>query len=249
MNRIGPWLSGVATGVWLLSSGGNAKADVRFEMGARLAYGVPFGAAAATQPGEPESTERLRRILVGEIPLWLDVGARLNEQFFVGAYYQYGFGILPGEVARNCDQISSEADAAGGTSTCNGHDMRLGAEFLYHLLPKGDVDPWAGLGVGYEWIGQSVGADVQGQSFDASETAHGFEFLNLQAGFDIPATENVGIGPFLALTLAEYAHVSESCSSNIGFCEDAGLGNAHADINGKALHEWLIIGMRGTLRL
>ena len=81
-----------------------------------------------------------------------------------------------------------------------------------------------------------------------SVAAHGFEFVNLQAGFDIPATETVGIGPFLMLTLAQYSNVSVSCSGTV--CDQAGFtGDTQQEIKGKALHEWVLFGVRGTFRL
>jgi hypothetical protein len=248
MKRISPWVLGVLAGGWLIFSGENAHAQAQFELGARLGYGLPFGALDATPPGGSDSSERMRRLLVGQVPLWLDVGVRLQQQFFIGGYVQYGIGILPKSVSDACNTLQSDAAAVGGSSTCKGFDTRLGAEFLYHLMPAGEVDPWLGVGIGYEWAGQSFGFDAQGQSYDVSVSAHGFEFVNLQAGVDIPATETVGIGPFLMLTLAEYSNVSASCSGSV--CTQAGFtSDISQEIKGKALHEWLIFGARGTFRL
>lgn len=150
MKRISPWVLGMSAGGWLFLSAETAHAQVQFEMGARLGYGLPFGALDATPPGGQDSSERMRRLLVGQVPLWLDVGVRLQERFFVGGYVQYGIGILPKDVSDACDTLQTEVEAAGGSSTCKGFDTRLGAEFLYHLMPSGDVDPWLGVGIGYE---------------------------------------------------------------------------------------------------
>ncbi len=248
MKRINPWVAGVLAGAWLFLSGEDAHAQAQFEMGARLGYGFPFGALDATPPGGNPASERMRRLLIGQVPLWLDVGVRLQKQFFIGGYVQYGIGILPKNVSDECNTLQTEVDAAGGTSTCKGFDTRLGAEFLYHLMPTGDVDPWLGVGIGYEWAGESIGFDAQGQSINTTVKAHGFEFLNFQAGFDIPATETVGIGPFLMFTLAQYSNVSVGCTGSV--CTDAGFtSDISQEIKGKALHEWLLFGVRGTFRL
>lgn len=149
----------------------------------------------------------------------------------VGGYIQYGFGIVGGDLGDRCD-------AAG--IDCGAHNVRLGLQAQYHLSPEGQVDPWLGAGIGYEWLTYTA----SGGGVDVSSTGHGFEFLMLQGGADFPVGDGYGIGPFMSFSLGQYASYSTSCDGQCaGFVGDSG------DIKNKALHEWLIIGVRGTFVL
>jgi hypothetical protein len=98
-------------------------------------------------------------------------------------------------------------------------------------MPAGSVDPWLGLGVGYEIFGASL--TTQGRTI--STDTKGFEFLNLQGGADFKVADAVAVGPFLSFSLGQYSSVSS--------------GDASGDITNKAIHEWLTIGVKGTFGL
>jgi hypothetical protein len=238
MMRINPWLSSVLAGGWLLLSGGNAHADTKFEMGARLGYGAPFGKFSDTGG-------KVNDLIVGQIPLWLDVGARLEKRFFVGVYWDYGFGISSSKISDGCKADQAAGASAGVDVSCNTHDMRLGGEFLYHISPLEQFDPWVGVGFGYEWVGLSETESAGDASATLTVGAHGFEFMNLQLGLDISVSENVALGPFAAFTLAEYRKASVSCS---GDCAGTDLTSS-TSLDGKTLHEWLLLGARITYQL
>jgi hypothetical protein len=206
-------------------------------MGARLGYGLPFGNASAGDGHE------VKQLIVGQVPFWLDAGARINQRFFVGAYFHYGFGIESSTVSDLCKADKADAAAADVDVSCNVHETRLGAEFLYHILPMQDLDPWVGIGFGYEWLGLSETADSGEASATQTIGAHGFEFINLQLGLDFSVSENVGLGPFVAFSLAEYRKGTLSCSG------DCSADSISGDIGGKALHEWLLFGARVTFQL
>jgi hypothetical protein len=65
--------------------------------------------------------------------------------------------------------------------------------------------------------------------------ATGWELVNLQAGVDCRLAAGLHLGPFLALTAAEYSSKMATGSSPESF--DGAL----------ALHGWLVIGVRGAL--
>lgn len=154
----------------------------------------------------------------GVVPFWLDLGGRVSPELMVGGFLQLGVG-FPGDLFPGCDQSSVD---------CSITHIRVGAQLHYHLMPFQAVDPWLGAGLGYEWLTLSASNDVQ----DTSITAHGFEFANLQAGVDFKVGANGGIGPFASLSLGQYDRLR--------------IDGDGEDIDEKALHQWLVLGVRGT---
>jgi hypothetical protein len=166
----------------------------------------------------------------GQIPIWLDVGYRPIDALMIGLYLQYGIGILGSELDAVCD-----VDAID----CSASDIRLGLQVHYHISPHEQLDPWIGIGIGYEWL--SIG--VEGMGVEVGADVDGFEFLNLQAGLDIEVAEHFKIGPVLSFSLGQFSNASADCSGTV-MCTL--LDSTGSEINDKALHEWLMIGVRGA---
>jgi outer membrane protein W len=161
------------------------------------------------------SNNSLHDDISGMIPVWIDAGWRANPNVYVGLFFQYGFAFV------NNDQ---NPDCAQSGVSCSAKDLRLGVNVHYHFSPGQSFDPWVGVGAGYEWL--TLDASVGSTSL--SQTAGGFEFGNLQLGGDFAVAPNFGIGPFFAVTLAEYNHLSD------------------ADLGTKSIHGWLMGGVRGV---
>jgi hypothetical protein len=178
--------------------------------------------------------------IAGQVPLWLDVGARIQHHFYVGAYAAYGIGVVGSLIDRQCDQIRTNSQ--GADVSCSAHDWRFGAQFQYHIGQPLAIDPWIGAGVGYEILGWSVHAEQGSQELTLGAGAGGMEFFNLQAGVDFPVSDVVALGPFATFTLGQYDHTDTSCSGNgcTGFVEQ------DQDIDDKSLHNWLLFGVRST---
>jgi len=187
-----------------------------------LGYALPLG---SVQSGDNLSDE-----WSGMLPIWLDAGYLITPNFFVGGYFQYGFAFVSSK--------APQGQGACGQSgvSCSGHDVRLGAELHYHILPRNVFDPWVGAGIGYEWASQSAALSAGGS---ASESVDGFEFFNLQAGGDYKFTPTFGVGPFAALTFAEFSNYSTDLSQ-VGGTSTSGT------FDNKALHFWLIFGARAV---
>lgn len=188
-----------------VSSSGGGFADKKIRLGLRLGYAFALGSA---QEGIKMSDGTS-----GQIPIWLDAGYMVTPNILVGLYGQYGFVQV-----KNCD-------------SCSAHDIRFGIQGQYHLAPEASLDPWLGLGVGYELLGSS--RTIQGM--DVSGTTKGFEFVNLQGGADFKVADAFAVGPFVSFSLGQYSSVSS--------------GDLSADIEGKTLHEWLTLGVKGTFGL
>jgi hypothetical protein len=171
--------------------------------------------------------------IAGQIPLWLDVGYRALPELFVGAYFQYGFGFMGDLFDESCDVDGID---------CSASDVRLGVQVHYHIMPFQSVDPWVGLGLGYEWL--TLGAE--GGGLETSTTARGFEFANFQAGADFLVGPKAAVGPFISFSLGQYSDASFDCSPATA-C--GGFSGIDGDIENKALHEWLVLGVRGDFVL
>jgi outer membrane protein W len=113
-------------------------------------------------------------------------------------------------------------------ASCSAHDLRIGIQGQYHFMPEQSTDPWLGLGFGYESLGLSE--TVGGQSFDAS--INGWELLNLQGGVDFQVIPAFTVGPFLSFSLDQFS--SEKS------------GSQSLDFTTKHIHEWILIGAKGT---
>ena len=226
----------VLLGWWLAPSEARAQEETKVELGVRTGFAIPFGKIAG------DATEDMNEAIAGQIPLWLDLGARIGGRVFVGAYFSYGFGLLGGELSDVCDEAEDAAAAAGASSSCSTTDMRLGAQAHYHFGAPSENHVWLGGGLGYEWwsFGQSI--EAGGQEATLSVTGHGFEFLNVQVGGDFPVTDGFALGPFVAFTFAQFGTAGASCSGNA--CD--GDDSESESIEDKALHEWLFLGVRGV---
>ena len=175
-----------------------------FGLGIRAAWARPSGGLTADQ-GLGDS-------LSWQLPIWLEAGYWFNRNLYAGAYYQYAFGF------NNC--------LAG--ATCTSHGMRFGVEVLYNFAPTALLQPWAGLGFGYETLSRSISGD--------DTTARGFELFNLQAGVDFGLGKGLTIGPF-----ASYQLLGKYTSFTAG-----GLTNDYANTTG---HSWLQVGLKAGFKL
>jgi len=161
----------------------------------------------------------------GILPLWADAGYRLSKRFTVGAYFQYGFLFVPE------DRCSSPP-----LTGCTAHDIRFGAELHFHILPLSAVDPWVGLGIGYE----ASTLTIRNEEQSATRTNGGLEIANLQLGADVHSTFGFDWGPFGSFSVNEYATETQSLPD--GSTKTYSLQEA-------TIHFFLVLGMRAQFDL
>ena len=65
---------------------------------------------------------------------FLDVGARLNDHVFVGAYWD--------------SLLIMDTSCGDSSTTCEVSEHRYGIEAQVHLAPRAVIDPWIGYGIG-----------------------------------------------------------------------------------------------------
>jgi hypothetical protein len=176
-----------------------------FDLGLRLGYAMPFGDAA--------QGATLSDGISGAIPFVLEAGYRFTPNVTAGALFQYA----PIQ-AKNCPT----------GDTCSGSVVRLGIQGLYNFRMPTVLDPWVGVGLGYEWLNLS-------ETGQADASLSGFEFLNLQGGGDYRLAPQFALGPFISFSIARYGSASS--------------GGTSIDIQQTAVHEWLQIGVRGTFSI
>jgi hypothetical protein len=186
----------------------------KFEATIRLGFSLPFGTVTGSVGGSDYfDFTALNELTLYTFSVGADFGVRIAGVVFVGGYFQYAVG------APNSTYGSSSSS-----------DVRLGVEILVHPLGIVAVDPWVGLGAGYEWF------DVSPLSADnayASAQFKGWELLNVQAGVDFALGSAVKLGPYVAFSIGQF----DSFSGNRGTTDSFPLTD-------KTLHEWLTFGVR-----
>jgi hypothetical protein len=195
--------------------------DRGLQLGLRAGFGLPFGKLY-------DADANVRGDIKGIIPIWVDAGYRLSPSVYVGAYGMYGYGLMNTSGTCGLEGVS-----------CSGHDIRAGVNVQYHFLPKTSVDPWAGLGFGYEWLH----TEGSGPGGDVSQTLRGFEIPGLQLGVDFEADTSIKLGPFIGYSVGRFDQGSKNLKTPLGEAwRTTGIANT-------ASHQWLIFGIRGVFNI
>lgn len=186
--------------------------DTAFTFGLGLGYALPWGKF------DSDDGLSVGESVTGQVPLILDAGYRIDH-FVVGMQFQYGLAFRS---ANKCD----------GGADCSTKDLRLGLTLEYRIKPHEPIDPWVGIGVGYEWL--SFSDTVDGRI--RSGGIRGIEMFALRAGLDFQVADQLHAGPFVGFSLGQYS----ASWRNEGGSED---------ISQTALHGWITIGVRGNYEL
>jgi hypothetical protein len=231
--------AGVAAAVACTSFAARADEAERGEhdhglaVGLRVGYGIPFGNA--------QSGTSMDSVQHGMLPIGASAGWRFSPRVYLGAFYQYGVTFPR---SNNCtfptsvpSSLVGTATGQNGQSTCDGRDQRLGLEVQVHVLPHKLVDPWIGLGLGWEFstLDYSTGAAAEASSFQQSGPE-----VNLQLGLDLRFLKAVPFGPYVDLSLAEFGTSS--------YYDANGVGQG-PETFGSSLHGWVTFGLRVQFNL
>jgi opacity protein-like surface antigen len=195
------------------------------EIGARTGYAFSAGHLGAPPNG---TDNNLGDYVGGQLPLWLDVGYRLNADIYLGGFVQYGFGSV------NDDRQNQSRNA---NVDCSASDIRLGVMGRYHLQPIGPALPWVGLGVGYEWGSYSQHQSVLGNT-NSDSSWSGFEIANLQTGADFRIAPRVLVAPFISFSVGQFRNTSATTTFGTT------TTTTEQELEKKSLHEWIFIGAR-----
>jgi hypothetical protein len=154
--------------------------------------------------------------------LGLDIGLKPWDAVYLGAGVVAGIG-------------SAGSDFCGAISPCRARSVRLAPVAIYSFAPGGRVNPWIGVGVGWEWSSVSAGATTISTS--------GPELARVLAGVDFRLSRGFGIGPVLESSLGLFTSASreDRQSDMLG---NTGLVSRDIALDEKRLHGWLTMGLR-----
>jgi hypothetical protein len=157
-----------------------------------------------------------------QLPVQLDGLWRLGPAS-VGVYASWGLGFV-------------SDGACGSGADCSASGIRVGVQGLWAFAPLGAarVVPWGGLGLGWEWAFQ----ERERLGSRTSWRWSGPE-LALQGGAEWPLAGRFGLGPFAQIALGRYGTVAL----------DTSAGSASADLDTRAVHAWIQVGVRGRIDL
>jgi opacity protein-like surface antigen len=195
------------------------------EIGARTGYAFSAGNLGAPPNGTDNS---VGDYVAGQLPIWLDAGYRLNTDLYLGAFFQYGFGVVNDDRQDLCRNANVN---------CSASDKRLGVMGRYHLPPVSRLLPWLGLGIGYEWGSFSLNQSLLGTS-NTDSSWSGFEFANLQVGADYRLSPLFAVAPFISLSIGQFRSISTTTTTG------STSTTTDQDLAKTSLHEWIMLGLR-----
>ena len=198
------------------------------ELGVRTGYAFAAGHTGALS-GNADTN--LSDWMTGQWPIWIDAGFRFNPNFYLGAYFQNGFGFV------NDDQKSWCRNAS---INCSASDTRLGVMGRYHFPASVSLaSPWLGYGLGYEWT--RFNGDIGSTSSATDYAGSGFEFANLQFGLDYEVVHRFLVAPFISVSFDQYRYLSHSARADNGIPITATRSGSPAK---ESIHEWILLGVR-----
>jgi hypothetical protein len=208
------------------------------ELGLRTGYGIPIGRVTR------DATTELNDLISGQVPIGVDLGARVNGHVAFGLYYSYGFGLVGGDLRDTCDLLEASMPGATVDVSCYARSHRVGLQLGYHFFPRHDFDPWIAAGIGHEFLDVTLSSLSDSGSATSTLDADGMELIHVQAGLDYRLGEHFRAGPFLGLTMTTYGSFTRSCHGACGVA-----GSSGGDVQNGAAHTWLFLGLRGVALL
>jgi hypothetical protein len=205
-----------STSVGRAAAEGAATNARPFEIGISSGYSV-IGFGGRLRPADIET--------LWAVPLFVALDYRISKHWSVGGYGEMGF------IDTSADDVEDAEE------TIRGHHYRVGAEAIYHSSPERRVQPWFGLGLGYDALRTTyrsrstyppAGAMDPGTS--SPVRASGFELGHAQLGIDFALVPWLAFGPFFGGSVVSYGH-RRGIEPSDGF------------------NVWSNIGLRATLRL
>lgn len=199
-----------------------------FTSGLRLGFGLPLGKAGQDAFGAERD---LGDLASWRAPIWVDVGYSFGS-LTLGAYVQLGVGGVGDACAADCDWS----------------DIRFGVEGELRLARGAVVDPWLGLGLGYEalsfrTLAATTVPDATGTpstvNVRAAERFLGPEAM-VQGGVDFQVDDALRVGPYAVFSAGQYVTDSYNCTPDSPLCPRG------SSVDGGAFHAWVSFGLRGA---
>ncbi len=210
----------------------------RLEIGLRTGYGIPIGGVTK------DAGMDLNDLISGQIPIVVDLGARIDGHVAFGLYYSYGFGLVGSYLRETCDLLEASMTGATVDVSCYVRSHRVGLQLGYHFTPNRDFDPWIAAGIGHEFLDFTLSSVSGSGSATSTIDADGMELINVQSGLGYRLGEHLRAGPFLGITMTTYGSFTRSCHGACGI-----EGSSGGDVRNGASHAWVFLGLRGVALL
>jgi hypothetical protein len=195
-----------------------------------LRFGLSFPMGDATSA----PLDSLGARYAWQVPIALDVGAKIGPSVFVGGYLLFAFGAEGSDalVESLCDDDDDDLE---NDVNCNTSTLRLGLKAQYHFMPGEKTNVWVGYGAGFESSTQSIRDSQQG--YAEATTVSGITWAELSVGADF-RSKLFGVGPYAELALGRFDHSRTEMNS---------VETAAGDIADPAWHAWFSLGLRMIL--
>jgi hypothetical protein len=193
-------------------------------------FGLSFPLGDAT--GAP--LDSLGARYAWQVPLGLDIGAKVTPNVFIGGYLVYAFGAEGSDalVEALCDDNDEDLE---NDVSCGASSLRLGLEVQYHFTPGEKMNGWVGYGAGFESASQYIKDQQQG--YAETSRLSGYTYGQLSGGLDF-RSKVFGAGPYAELAIGRYTKASTEVNAE---------ETASGDIADPAWHAWLSLGIRMVL--
>lgn len=204
---------------WSLSEARAEGKQTGLEIAARTGLLLPMGAATNG------ANDRLGNTFATQLPIAFDAGWRATPSLFVGGYFGAAVGGPGGSSDDECEDSGAD---------CIGRSTRLGVQAQWHFSPQEPTHAWVGYGFGYEW----ASLHMYGDKGTKSVAFRGPEYGHVLLGVDFDSNQSLHLGLFADVSFGQYSRMEwRSWSSP----------TKSMDIEERAAHEWVMIGVRATL--
>ena len=156
------------------------------------------------------------------VPFGIAVGYRIAGVVFVGLNFTYA----PFGAPNSSNPLFTTCALAG--SSCHSTTFRGGFTVQWHPWGSRGLDPYIGVGAGYEWLT----VDVSGNGPSLSVQYNGFSWLEVPLGVDFRLSKDIRLGPYFDFMMGEYRNASVNLTGVSGL------------IPHRAIHFWLALGVR-----
>ncbi len=222
----------------------SVKSGLEFTVGVGFQAGAGYVYKNGPRADGTVGDVKLSDVANGGLAALLEVGYRINPNWFIGAQGQYT-KVLTKNNPYSCPD----------TFECSTSSLRLGPQVQYHFSPDASFDPFVGVGFGIALLNSTIEGQaptpVPGATagIDIDSKIRGPEFINATIGGKWRLSNSLSFGPYLTGTYARYTVRAGTTTTTL----PAALGGTTTTTNLAPVDDGpyglVILGIRGTFNL
>jgi hypothetical protein len=193
-----PWATPPPEPAWRVAPGRAPRASTGFQMALGVEGVGPFGRVTRGGPTVRDAVGGLGGFV-------LELGGKPHGGLFLGGTLRGAFGGGGRTFAATCNSPGVE---------CINMRVQLGVVARFHGTPWAARSPWLALEGGVEAAGPT--AYQQGTSTELADASFVGPYAGLSAGLDFRLSPELGLGPYLSVTLGNYSRLEGSLSGPDG---------------------------------